>query len=323
MAATAPISSPFRRPGAANVDVIKDYNFAAGDKIDVSDLIGPGFGADSNVADFVRVIPAGHDLRLQVDGDGPDNGHNWADVAILEGANTAGENPVSVVLAADPVIAEPDVFNVQTVALTTGGYAVTWTQTGADDGSADLNVYGRVYDAAGHQVGAEFEVSSDNALDDSENIAHGPRQWPFRRHLAVGRRHRNARLRCQRQRFRRRRAHRRTRGDNTLAQVVELSNGDYAALYSRTDVADANVYVRILDPNGVPVVNEIVGHSPSNNGLTDILHGAVHRPVGDRRIQPDRSARARLRRHVDLVSGPCGDFNTDVMVRVFDRPAAP
>ena len=304
----------FSASGAANVDIIKDYNFAAGDTIDVSGLIGPNFGPDSNVGDYVRVVPAGNDLRLQVDGDGPDNGHDWSDVAILEGANTTGENLVSVVLVADPVIAEPDVFDVRTVALSNGGYAVTWTQTGADDGSPDLNIYGRVYDAAGHQIGAEFEVIGDNTIDDTENevtaLGNGHFAVTWRSDGVIktrvfdangngGAEHTAA-----------------PAGDNALVQVVALSNGNYAALYGRTDVSDQNVYVRLLDVNGVPINSEISINNPSN-GLSDFL--TVRNGHISDIVALDHGGFAvtwtSFRDHA-------GDFNNDVLVRVFNDQGA-
>ena len=105
-------------------------------------------------------------------------------------------------------------------------------------------------------------------------------------------------------------------GDNTLAQVVELSNGDYAALYGRTDAGDGNVYVRILDPNGVPIVNETSVNAPGN-GLSDFLHGGIA-----------ALAAGEFSQIVPLEHGFAvtwtsyrdhgGDFNTDVLVRVFD-----
>src|SRR5581483_6206555 len=80
--------------GAANVVTIDDYALtdgsgalAGGDKIDLSSLLDAHFTPASAIEDFVRLVPVGGDLRLQVDTDGPGTGVGWNDVAVIAGGN--------------------------------------------------------------------------------------------------------------------------------------------------------------------------------------------------------------------------------------------
>ena len=79
----------FSESGAANVDRITDYT--SSDTLDLSGLLDAYFGANSNVADFVRLVrgaPGSTDVTIQVDADGTASGATWSDVAILSNYNT-------------------------------------------------------------------------------------------------------------------------------------------------------------------------------------------------------------------------------------------
>jgi ELWxxDGT repeat protein/VCBS repeat-containing protein len=81
----------FSAIGAANIDTVTDYTLAAGDTLDLADLLDATFPSGGTASDFVRLIASGKDLLLQVDPTG-NRSHHWKDVAILQGANTAAND---------------------------------------------------------------------------------------------------------------------------------------------------------------------------------------------------------------------------------------
>ncbi|WP_433785494.1 beta strand repeat-containing protein [Pseudomonas frederiksbergensis] len=76
-------------------DHILDYNYAEGDKIDLSALLKANFVAGtSQVSDFVQVVQTGTDITVKVDTDGASNGKNFVDVAVLDHTGTPGPDLV-------------------------------------------------------------------------------------------------------------------------------------------------------------------------------------------------------------------------------------
>ncbi|UVM34409.1 VCBS domain-containing protein [Pseudomonas sp. B21-019] len=76
-------------------DHILDYNYAEGDKIDLSALLKANFVAGtSQVSDFVQVVQTGNDITVKVDPDGASNGKNFVDVAVLDHTGTPGPDLV-------------------------------------------------------------------------------------------------------------------------------------------------------------------------------------------------------------------------------------
>ena len=72
----------FAELGLAHADVITDYSFAEGDKIDLGALLDANFGVVSTqVNDFVQITLAGTDATLKVDVEG--TGSNFVEVATL------------------------------------------------------------------------------------------------------------------------------------------------------------------------------------------------------------------------------------------------
>ena len=84
----------FAEAGAANVDTITDYSTK--DVIDLSALLDSHFGPTDNPADFARLVQTGSNITVQADPDGPANGQNWVDVAVLTGYGTSGADVVKV-----------------------------------------------------------------------------------------------------------------------------------------------------------------------------------------------------------------------------------
>jgi hypothetical protein len=83
------------------VELIPDYDFDKGDRVDISTLLESNFGRESdNVGDFVRLEANGDDLTLQVDVDGTDTNHAWTDVATLPGLGAVTE-VVKVIFTSD------------------------------------------------------------------------------------------------------------------------------------------------------------------------------------------------------------------------------
>jgi Ca2+-binding RTX toxin-like protein len=161
------------QPGAANLVTLEDYDFLSGDKVDLSALLDASFGPNSNVSDFVRLFAVEDTLKLQIDADGRANGTNWADVAILPGGNSPLflDNVEVHFNNADYALTESFQFNLQTISLAGGGWAVTWTEASYEQGDVYDNVLGRVFNGAGDQVGGTFQVSAaDNGMDDQNNL---------------------------------------------------------------------------------------------------------------------------------------------------------
>ncbi|MGE8485443.1 MAG: VCBS domain-containing protein, partial [Pseudomonas sp.] len=76
-------------------DHILDYNYAEGDKIDLSALLKANFvSGTSQVSDFVQVVQTGSDITVKVDTDGASNGKNFVDVAVLDHTGTPGPDLV-------------------------------------------------------------------------------------------------------------------------------------------------------------------------------------------------------------------------------------
>src|SRR4029077_14004658 len=80
----------FSDVGFQDSDLITDYTFVANDKIDLADVTSTFVPGLDQVADYARLVAVGHDLIVQVDQDGPAAAEVWTEVAILQGANTAG-----------------------------------------------------------------------------------------------------------------------------------------------------------------------------------------------------------------------------------------
>ncbi len=84
----------FAEAGPANVDTITDHNTK--DVIDLSPLLDSHFQPTDNPADFARLVQNGSDVVVQADADGAANGHNFVDVAVLQGYGTSGQDLVHV-----------------------------------------------------------------------------------------------------------------------------------------------------------------------------------------------------------------------------------
>ncbi|MDB5602987.1 MAG: hypothetical protein JWN71_5031, partial [Xanthobacteraceae bacterium] len=78
----------FAEAGAAHVDLVTDYT--AHDTIDISGLLDEHFGEGSNAADFIRLVNTDGNVTLQVDTDGAGSNSTWADVAVLQGYHSVG-----------------------------------------------------------------------------------------------------------------------------------------------------------------------------------------------------------------------------------------
>lgn len=96
----------FAHTGAANKDLISDYLFGDGDKVDLSAILDGAFNSGDNVADFVRVTGSGTTLTIAVDVDGAANGQSWADVVDLSNTNTGGSDSVRLFFAGVDVVVQ-------------------------------------------------------------------------------------------------------------------------------------------------------------------------------------------------------------------------
>jgi hypothetical protein len=83
----------------ATADTILNYNFAEGDKIDLSALLDTQFGPASKESDFVKLTQQGTDVHVQVDVNGPTGGANFVDVAILSHYSISNADIVKAVFA--------------------------------------------------------------------------------------------------------------------------------------------------------------------------------------------------------------------------------
>jgi hypothetical protein len=77
----APSLSP-QPISAMGVSDIFNHNFAAGDRIDLSQVVTSGAHSDDEV---VRLQQSGADILVSVDAGGAANGHHFVDVAVLHG----------------------------------------------------------------------------------------------------------------------------------------------------------------------------------------------------------------------------------------------
>lgn len=86
--------------GAANADVITDYDFAEGDVIDVTELLEDLYGAGNDGAiGNVRLVESSGDVLIQVE-TGSSGSGTWQDVAVLDGYSTGGSDPVKILIDA-------------------------------------------------------------------------------------------------------------------------------------------------------------------------------------------------------------------------------
>ncbi|MET1411007.1 DUF5801 repeats-in-toxin domain-containing protein [Roseibium sp. HPY-6] len=82
----------------AEADIITDYAFADGDKIDLGELLDGAFATAANAGEFVRAEKqADGAVRLEVDLDGQGTAHDWQDAATLQNHSSMGET-IRVVL---------------------------------------------------------------------------------------------------------------------------------------------------------------------------------------------------------------------------------
>ena len=316
----------FDASGPANVDTITEYafTFGGGDLLDLSALLDANFTPTSNISDFVRLVAVGQDLKVQVDTDGPANGQNWTDVAILDGSNTGAVDAATVFFAgADHTLVEPDLRNLRTVDLAGGGWAVTWSQTGDDDGTPDLNIYARVFDAQGHQIGSTFEVSDPNDMDDQNDLLTALPNGDFavtwqscddeiltRVYDATG--------------------NEVSAGTQTVVsganfpipgQAITLNSGGYAVIWDQIDLPGAggdNVYVATFNADGSPDSGPVLANSPGAH--PDDLSTAIGpSDVAERNeiVRLDDGYAVTWLSSRD--TGPSGGLEDSVFVRVFEN----
>ena len=179
----------------------------------------------------------------------------------------------------DFTVTEGDIFNLHSVALAGGGWAVTWTQTafqedfGAGAGPYPT-VFARVYDASGHQIGSTIQVSDpvDNMPDDNSILTALPngnfavtwedcldsietQVYDANGNLVAGN----------------------GTGFNFLSvpddsreliAVTGLSNGDYAVLWQQTSlshVSGDDIFAAVFDESGNIVTNPVAVSTGDGN----------------------------------------------------------
>ncbi|MEP1571697.1 DUF5801 repeats-in-toxin domain-containing protein [Roseibium album] len=85
----------------AEADIITDYAFADGDRIDLGELLDGAFGPGADVEEFVQAQKeADGAITLKVDRDGDGTAHDWQDAATLQDHASMGET-IRVVLDSD------------------------------------------------------------------------------------------------------------------------------------------------------------------------------------------------------------------------------
>ncbi|WP_434051449.1 MAG: DUF5801 repeats-in-toxin domain-containing protein [Roseibium sp.] len=85
----------------AEADIITDYTFTDGDKVDLGELLDGAFATPANAGEFVRAEKqVDGDVRLEVDVDGAGTAHDWQDAATLQDHGSMGET-IRVVLDAE------------------------------------------------------------------------------------------------------------------------------------------------------------------------------------------------------------------------------
>ena len=326
----------FDADGPANIATITDYSFAGGDVIDLSALLDTYFGPDSNVMDFARIVAVGQNLVVQVDPDGPLNGSSWTDVAVLEGANTTppfSAGPFPEVTAffggTDHTLVTLDVQDLRTVALAGGGWVETWAQSTADDtyGGTYLDLYARVFDANGVQIGGTITVGDPNdGMDDQfEQVTALPNgdfaiTWQNCEETILTKVYNGAGVPISG-------TEAVVTGVNAplLAQSIVLSNGGYAVLWGEIDTFGAggdNMYVATFDGAGNAVSGTVPvnagGHHPDDPttsfGASDVAELKEIVP-----LQNDFAVVWQSNRD----TGPSGFNETSEFVRLFQNDGTP
>lgn len=85
----------------ADADIITDYTFGDGDRIDLGELLDGAFGPGADADAFVQAHKDGDgDVTLRVDLDGEGTAHDWQDAATLQDHASMGET-IRVVLDSD------------------------------------------------------------------------------------------------------------------------------------------------------------------------------------------------------------------------------
>ena len=93
------VADTFSLVTTETADTILHYNFAEGDKLDLSALLNTNFGPTSNPSDFVKLEQQGTDVHVQVDTNGPTGGAHFVDVAVLSGYSMSNADIVRAVFA--------------------------------------------------------------------------------------------------------------------------------------------------------------------------------------------------------------------------------
>uniref|UniRef100_UPI002608F272 beta strand repeat-containing protein n=1 Tax=uncultured Roseibium sp. TaxID=1936171 RepID=UPI002608F272 len=76
----------------AEADIITDYSFDEGDKIDLGTLLDDAFGQGASEAELVRATDDGSGaVTLEVDVDGTEVAHDWQEVATLQNHSSMGD----------------------------------------------------------------------------------------------------------------------------------------------------------------------------------------------------------------------------------------
>ena len=88
----------FAEMGSAHVDSVTDYNYAEGDRVDLSGLLDATGINDGNMSSYLHLLEVGSNIVVQVDTTGSGNFSGGThDVAMLVGIATAGStDPVHV-----------------------------------------------------------------------------------------------------------------------------------------------------------------------------------------------------------------------------------
>ena len=87
----------FAELGSTDRDTIADYEFAAGDQVDLSSILDATGINDTNINGYIRLLETGPDITIQIDATG-NGGFEGGDVATLSGAAAAAD-PVRVLFS--------------------------------------------------------------------------------------------------------------------------------------------------------------------------------------------------------------------------------
>lgn len=93
------VADTFALATTETADTILHYNFAEGDKLDLSALLDTNFGPSSSPSDFVKLTQQGTDVHVQVDTNGPAGGAHFVDVAVLSNYSMSNADIVNAVFA--------------------------------------------------------------------------------------------------------------------------------------------------------------------------------------------------------------------------------